>query len=142
MFNKEQPMILRYARESKDKSDDVNQQTNLTIGKEYISLGFMFSGKNTFSPMVIIMCDNNERAYMFELSCFDIISHQMPDGWIFYSSCDLIFDRYRLEPKEFKDNFWSKFNAGGEEAIEARRIVKEVLKKMQEFHGILTESSE
>ena len=64
-------------------------------------------------------------------------------------------NEYGLQPQEFEGDFWEKFHDGepneiekilrkhrGEEDMDAQRIFKEVVKKIQGFHGLLPEPKE
>jgi hypothetical protein len=143
-------MIIRYAKER--AYDLCKEDESLTLGKGYIVLGItleqgIHADGSRRKSYVTIQRDSDGYPCCFDIEFFDVIDPAIPDGWIFSR---LSNGAYSLGPQEFEGNFWEKFHEGepneiekmlkkhrGEEDIDAQTIFKEVVKKIQDFHGLL-----
>jgi len=119
-------MIVKYTKERGYKG--AGQDPSLTLGAKYIVFGMNIRSDGRPNT-VSVLCDDEQYPVIFDISFFDVVDPNVPDGWCFLQ---LTEDIYRLCPKEFTGDFWDRFH-DGEKRAEA--VFDKVVKKMEAFHS-------
>lgn len=83
----------------------------LTQGKEYYVIDIVFEkARGVFFYRVV---SNDGTPVYFENKIFDLISNNIPDGWIVYITDEFLM----ITPRNLTPDFWEKYHDGERKAV-------------------------